>query len=68
MLIGLVAGPIWVRVVFKAGSSTGQLVRAVDLSWEEVRELHEQLSLLLKQDPQRPSEQNRRGNLRSAEN
>lgn len=56
MLTALVAGPLYVRVIFRSTGGAAEVVRSVDLSWEEVRELEGQLQLLLEKDPQRPSE------------
>lgn len=56
MLISLVADPLYIRVVFRAVGSSSEVVRAVDMSWDEARDLHHQLGLLLEQDPHRPPE------------
>lgn len=67
MLIGVTAGPVTVRCVFRAQGGVADVIRSVDLSWEEVTELSRQLTLLLEQDPYRVPEQERWRDLKEAE-
>jgi hypothetical protein len=57
MLISLVADPLYIRLVFRAVGASNEVVRAVDISWAEASDLHDQLGLLLEQDPHRPPEE-----------
>jgi len=63
MLTSLVVGPLWVRIVFRSTSNTGEVVRAIDLSWEEIRELQDQLALTLGEHTERPAEEDSRWDL-----
>lgn len=66
MLISLVAGPLYVRVVFRSEGASSDVVRAVDMSWSDALDLQHQLYVLLEENAQRPTEEHGRGNLRGA--
>ena len=68
MIIGYAADALYIRLVFRSTGSAADVVRAVDLSWQEAEELLEHLTVALKQHAQSPTEQNRGRNLSAAKN
>lgn len=60
MLIGISANHMRVTLHFAAVNNIGSVARAVEITWEEAKELHSDLALLLEQGPDHVPEENRR--------
>jgi len=50
VLIGVSANAIWVQLTFASENNIGRVMRHVELSWNEARDLHEDLGLLLREN------------------
>lgn len=66
MLISVVADSLYIRLVFRAAGGTADVVRAVDITWQEARELERHLRAALDEHAERPAEQHSWRNLRCA--
>jgi len=68
MIIGYAADALYIRLVFRSVGGSADVVRAIDLSWQEAEDLHQHLSVALQQHSQSPPKEDRGRHLRQAKN
>jgi hypothetical protein len=63
LLISVVADSLYIRLVFRAQGGSADVVRAVDITWQEARDLQRALAGALQEHAQRPAEEHSRWDL-----
>jgi len=68
VLISVVSDSLYIRLVFRATGGSADVVRAVDITRQEAKQLQDALALALEEHAERPTEENSWWNLSRGKN